>query len=120
MIARVKREKIFEQFFLSSAYFFATPRTGLCHRGNFGCKGLVSAEQNHSSVKNYLGSPSGSTLFIFENVKKLINGHIQHNIERSRKSNMLYVTSLLYKRSTFLGYLRKVDVDSKKVLSQTA
>ena len=33
---------------------------------------------------------------------------------------MLYVTSLSYNRSTFLGYLGKVDVDAKKVLSQTA
>ena len=61
------------------------------YRGNFGCKGSVSAEQNHSSVKSYLGT--GSTLSIFENVKKLIDRHIQHNNEQSKKSNMLrYIT----------------------------
>ena len=85
------------------------------HRGNFGSKGSVSAEKNHSSVKNYLGT--GSTLSIFANVKKLIDRHIQHNNERSKKSNILYVTSLSYEKSTFLGYLGKVNIDAKKVLS---
>ena len=88
------------------------------HRGNLRCKGSVAAEQNYSSVKSYLGN--GSSLSMVDNVKKLIYRHVQHNNERSKEWNQLYVTSQSYSNSPHLGHLRKVDLDSKKLLSHTA
>ena len=45
---------------------------------------------------------------------------IQHNTQRTKKSNELLVRSTSYKKSPHLGYLKLADQEAKKLLSQHA
>jgi len=82
------------------------------HCGNFCIRGSTSAKQNHSSVRNYLGV--GLTLSILENVRKLMDRHIEHNKERCRQSNGRIFPLLLRQGYCFLGAAFNKDI----VLSQ--
>ena len=51
-------------------------------------------EQNHSSVKAYLGE--GGALSLLENIQKLFQRHMQHTNERCWVANNILVCLLSY------------------------
>ena len=80
--------------------------------------GSVAAEQNHSSIKSYLGK--GGTLLLLDNVRKIIESDHQHNAERCSKRNALLVRSSDQYKSDRNGLLNRVDTEAKLALSQYA
>ena len=85
------------------------------YRGNQRYQGLAPMEQNHSSVKAYLGK--GGTLSFFENVRKLFKRHLQHSKERCRMADNLLVCLIRYVETKHVGILNIMDNDAKKSIS---
>ena len=73
------------------------------NRGHLNRHGSVAAEQNHSSIKSYLGK--GGTLSLLDNVRKIIERDHQHNAERCSKRNALLVRSSDQYKSDRNGHL---------------
>ena len=78
---------------------------------NLGVKEFSPAEQTHLSVQNYLGI--SSTLFILENVRKLMDRNIQHNKLSCHQSNKFLIRSDTYNKSPSTDYLRQADLESR-------
>ena len=81
------------------------------NHGHLNHHGLVDAEQNHSSIKSYMGKYG---TLLLHNVQKIMEQDHQHNAEHCTQRNALLVCSSSTYKSKWNGFLNQVDTYTKK------